>query len=223
MVGSEVPESRFDPGEALVPETPDGYDDPTEFHYPLPVLFLGSLLVTPLAFVGFGAVLWWAQGPTVLDALVTATETETGLEISFRVVPALGTFLVVVVVTTVVHELVHGVVAGRYGYTVTYGAAPHMGAFYATPFHQFVRREHQIPVVLAPLAVVSLVGLPLLLVPVPWLAFAVFLALVFNATGAVGDLYAAVVTLRLPAGTLFYDSDVRHSYVFRPSASGSSE
>jgi hypothetical protein len=76
MAGSEVPESRFDPDEALVPETPDGYDDPTEFRYPLPVLFLGSLLVMPLAFVGFGAVLWWAQGPTVLDALVTSTETD---------------------------------------------------------------------------------------------------------------------------------------------------
>lgn len=43
--------------------------------------------------------------------------------------------------------------------------------------------------------------------------------LVFNATGAVGDLYVTVITLRLPAGTLFYDSDVRHSDVFRPSVS----
>jgi len=217
MASADVPESRFDPDEALVPEAPDGYDDPTAFHYPLPVLFLGSLVVMPLAFVGFGAALWWAQGSTVLDALVTSTETETGLEISFRLVPTLGTFVAVVVVTTVVHELIHGVVAGRYGYTVTYGAAPHMGAFYATPFHQFVTREHLILVALAPLVVISLVGLPLLFVPVPWLAFAAFLALVFNAAGAVGDLYAVVVALRLPPGTLFYDSDVRHSYVFRPS------
>jgi hypothetical protein len=217
MAGNEVPESRFDPDEALVPETPDGYDDPTAFQYPLPVLFLGSLVVMPLAFVGFGAVFWWAQGPAVLDALVTSTETETGLEISFSVAPALATFLVVIVVTTVVHELIHGVVAGRYGYTVTYGAAPHMGAFYATPFHQFVTREHLIPVALAPLVVISLVGLPLCFVPVPWVAFAAFLALVFNATGAVGDLYITLLTLRLPPGTLFYDSDIRHSYVFRPS------
>jgi hypothetical protein len=141
---------------------------------------------------------------------------ETGLEISLRIVPALGAFLVVIVVTTVVHELIHGVVARRYGYTVTYGAAPHMGAFYATPFHQFVTREHLLPVALAPLAVISLVGLPLLFAPVPWLALAVFFALVCNATGAVGDLYITLLTARLPPGTLFYDSDIRHSYVFRP-------
>ena len=217
-MAAEVPQSRFDADATLVPETPEGYDDPTEFEYPLVGLVLGSLVVMPVAFVGFGAVLWWAQGPAVLDTLVTATETETGFDLSVRVVPTLAVFAAVVVVTTVVHELVHGVVAGRYGYEVTYGAAPHMGAFYATPFHQFQRRRDLFPVVLAPLVVISLVGVPLLFVPVPWVAFAAFLALVFNAVGAVGDLYYTVVLLRSPHGTLFYDSDVRHSYVYYPAS-----
>jgi hypothetical protein len=216
-MAADVPESRFDPDATLVPETPAGYEEAVEFEYPLAGLVLGSLVVTPLAFVGFGAVLSWAQGPAVLDALVTATETETGFVLSFRVVPTLAVFAAVVFVTTVVHELVHGVVAGRYDYEVTYGAAPHMGAFYATPFHQFQRRVDLFPIVLAPVVVISLVGVLLLFVPVPWVALAAFLALVFNAVGAVGDLYYTVVLLRSPPGTLFYDSDVRHAYVFYPS------
>mgnify|MGYP000123809052 CR=1 FL=1 len=215
-MAAEVSESRFDTDATLVPESPEGYDDPTEFEYPLVGLLFGSLVVTPLSFLGFGAVLWWAQGPAVLDVFVTATETETGLDLSVRVIPVLVTFAAVVVVTTVVHELIHGVVAGRYGYEVTYGVAPHMGAFYATPFHQFQRRADLFPVVLAPLVVISLVGVPLLFVPVPWVALAAFLALVFNAVGAVGDLYYTAVLLRSPPGTLFYDSDVRHCYIFYP-------
>jgi hypothetical protein len=71
-------------------------------------------------------------------------------------------------------------------------------------------------VALAPLVSLSLVGLPLLAVPVTLVAFFVFQSLVINAVGASGDLYIVAYLLRRPPRTLLYDSDVRHSYVFEP-------
>jgi hypothetical protein len=148
--------------------------------------------------------------------LVLITETDSALTFVFDWPLIVGVTILALGVTVVVHELVHGVVFGRYGYEVSYGAMPQIGAFYATPFHQFVARDHVVPVALAPLVVISLVGLPLLAVPVPIVAFFVFQLLVINATGASGDLYIVAVLSRKPAGTLLYDSDLRHSYVFEP-------
>lgn len=215
-----VPESEYDPDDAMVPDPPAGYDPATEFRYSMPVLALAALVVAPVAMALYGAVLWWAQGPAAVEAVATVTETETGVAFTVDVGSLLALFAVVAVVTVVVHELVHGVVFGRFGYDASYGAAPHVGAFYATPFHQFVRREHVPPVALAPLVVASLVGLPIIAFSPPLAAFLAFEALVFNAIGSVGDLYAAIHSARLPADSLYYDSDVRHSYVFRPSDEG---
>lgn len=103
-----------------------------------------------------------------------------------------------------------------YSYDVRYGAAPYMGAFYAAAFHQFVRREHVPWIAVAPLVVITLVGVPLLAAPAPLFALWAFLVLVVNASGAVGDLYAVYRTWRTPEGTLLYDSDIRHSYLFYP-------
>lgn len=211
-----VPPSRHDPDDALVPRTPDGYEPPSEFHYSVPLLLVGSLAIMPIAIGAFGAVLWWIQGPAVIEQISTITETGTGVVVVVDVGLVIGLFVLAVLVTSVIHELIHGLALERYGYEPSYGVAPHMGAFYAAAFHQFTVREHMFPVALAPLVVLSAVGLPLLAVPVPLFALFVFLALVFNAAGAVGDLYIAARMLRMPAGTLMYDSDIRHSYVFYP-------
>jgi hypothetical protein len=215
-MAADLPESEHAPSDALLPTPPDGYRDPERFEYPLAVLTLGGVLLFPVATLLFGGVLWTIQGPAVFEALVVVTETPTGL--SFVVNWALvgGVTVLALGTTVVVHELVHGAVFGRYGYRVSYGAMPHIGAFYATPFHQFVAREHVFPVALAPLVLLSVVGLPLLAVPVPLVAFFAFQSLVINAAGASGDLYIVAYLLRRPAGTLLYDSDVRHSYVFEP-------
>jgi uncharacterized membrane protein YkvI len=66
------------------------------------------------------------------------------------------------------------------------------------------------------LLVLDLALVPVLFVPVPMLAFGAFVALLFNTLGAVGDLYLLAHLLRMPPGTLLYDSDMRHSYVFYP-------
>lgn len=211
-----VTSSRYDPADALVPRTPDGYASPAEFHYSVPLLLVGSVALVPIAIAVFGAILWWIQGPAVFEAVSTIAETEGGVVVAVDLGLVFGLLVLAVLVTSVVHELIHGLALERYGYRPSYGVAPHMGAFYAAAFYQFAAREHLLPIALAPLVAISLVGLPLLAVPVPLFALFVFLALVFNATGAVGDLYIVARMLRMPSGTLFYDSDIRHSYVFYP-------
>lgn len=178
----------------------------------------GSLFLFPIVTLLFGGVLWTLQGPAVFESLVTVTEADPFLTFVFNWPLIVGVTVLALGVTVVVHELVHGLVFGWYGYQVSYGAMPHIGAFYATPFHQFVAREHVFPVALAPLVIISLVGMPLLAVPSPLAAFFVFQLLVINAVGASGDLYIVLVLLRKPRGTLLYDSDIRHSYVFEPRA-----
>lgn len=215
-MSADVPESEYQPADSLVPSTPDGYREPTQFNYPFIALLAGGAVLFPIATLLFGGVLWAIQGPAVFESLVAVTETDSLLTFVFNWPLIVGVTVLALGATVIVHELVHGAVFGWYGYQVSYGAMPQIGAFYAAPFHQFVAREHVFPVALAPIVSISLVGLPLLAVPIPVAAFFIFQLLVINAVGASGDLYIVLVLLRKPAGTLLYDSDIRHSYVFEP-------
>lgn len=173
-----------------------------------------------LAFGGFGWILWQIQGPdvfaTVFDVTVTGDETTVGLDLIGVVIP----FIVAMIVVSVVHELIHGAIMHYYGKDVTYGVNPAMGAFYTSAFGQFQASNELIPIAIAPLVVISLVGTPLLFVSIPIVAITVYLVLVINATGAVGDLYLIWRLQRMPAGTLMYDADLRHWYVYEPLESG---
>lgn len=121
------------------------------------------------------------------------------------------------VAITILHELVHGLVYRARGYRVSYGFVLQLGAFYAAS-HQFQDREDDLVAAAAPLVVLDLLPVPLLFVPIPAVALAAFVALLFDTAGAAGDLYLVVRLLRMPDGTLLYDSDARHSYVFYPTA-----
>lgn len=212
-----MPESKYAPDDALVPETPPGYRDPTTFDYSLSALTAVGTALTGVGIFAFGAVLDFAQGAAVYEALFVFEELpDGGFVATLRAGLALGVFVAVVVVTVVAHELVHGLVYRRFGYRVEYGIAPSLGAAYAGAFHQFQRPDEVKYVAVAPLLVLDLMFLVLLFVPVPLVAFAAFLGLVFNTAGAAGDLYMLAYVLRLPEGTLLYDSDMRHSYVFEP-------
>lgn len=199
------------------PPTPDGYADPYRFEYSTVVLLLLSLPMFALSTFVFGRLLWAIQGPAVFATVFDVTETADAVTISLDVAQVFVPFLVALVVTVVVHELVHGAVMRRYGYSVTYGFNAKMGAFYASAFGQFQRREELFPIGAAPLVVVTAAFAPLLAVPVPILALTALLVLVVNATGAVGDLYLLWRLWRMPEGTLMYDADLRHWYVFEPS------
>ncbi len=210
-----MPESRFDPSEALVPETPGGYQDPVQFSYSLLLVSGLALVLLYLGATAFGWLLLKLHGPGALEPIVTVEESGAAFSVTF------GTqfwvaLLAAVVVLTVVHEGVHGLVYRLRGYDVSYGVAPALGAFYAAAFHQFQTREDNLVVGVAPLLVVDAVLVVLLFVPIPVVAFGAFLGLLLNTAGAAGDLYLVARILRMPEGTLLYDSDIRHMYAFYP-------
>ncbi|EMA05555.1 Putative zincin peptidase [Haloarcula vallismortis] len=210
-----MPTSEYAPTDTLQPATPVGYQPPQPFRYSLVVLLGLVVVLLPVAAVVFGWLLWYAQGPA-LDAVFSVDETATSVTFTF----ASGLVAVACVgaigIVTVLHELVHGLVYRWYGYRVSYGVAPQLGAFYAATFHQFQARNHNLIVGIAPVVALNAVLLPVLFVPSPLVAFAAFVALLFNTAGAAGDLYLVAMLLRTPAGSLMYDSDIRHSYIFYP-------
>jgi hypothetical protein len=210
-----MPTSEYDPPDTLRPATPAGYEEPRPFRYSLIALIGIVAVLVPIAAVGFGVVLWYAQG-TALETIFQFEETATSISFTVRSGSVAVAFVGAIVVITVLHELTHGLVYRSLGYEVSYGIAPQLGAFYAATFHQFQQRKDNLLVGLAPLVVLNVLLLPLLFVPIPLLAFAAFVALLFNTAGAAGDLYLVAVLLRAPSGSLMYDSDIRHSYIFTP-------
>lgn len=198
------------------PPTPEGYNNSYLFNYSTIVLLLLSIPLFLLSSVGFGWILWQIHGPDVFASVFTVTEIDGGTAFALDVIGVGIPFLVALIVVVVVHELIHGAVMQFYGYEVTYGVNPAMGAFYASAFGQFQPREQLFAIGLAPLVIITLVVTPLLAIPIPIGALTAYFVLWMNATGAVGDLYVLWRLRNMPAGTLLYDADLRHWYVFEP-------
>jgi hypothetical protein len=104
----------------------------------------------------------------------------------------------------IVHEAIHGVFFWLYTHS-----RPRFGfrgayAFAAAP-DWFIPRNRYLWIGLSPLVVISLVGLVLLaVVPPSWFGF-LLIILVFNASGAIGDIMVVAWLLRKPSSTLAQD------------------
>ncbi|SIR50412.1 Putative zincin peptidase [Haladaptatus litoreus] len=190
------------------PETPTGYRQPTRFHYSSLLLGVLSAIVFAASAIGFGGLLWFFQGKP--EELTISISISSGRDF-LPLFAGLGVF----VGTLVVHEAIHGFVFRRLGYRVSYGFEPRIPALYTVAFGQFVTRRDNMLVDVAPLAAMTLVGIPLLAGPMP-IALAAYFALLVNTSGAVGDLYLLWRLWRMPSETVLYDTDFRHSYVFEP-------
>jgi hypothetical protein len=187
------------------PDPPEGYREPVSFAYPPVKLALGSIALFVLAVVGFGRLTSRVRGETTFEFTVGLAE--------------IGVVAVLFAGTIVVHELIHGLVYRFLGYRVNYGLALNVGAAYAAAFGQFQTRRDNLLVALAPIVVITAALTPLLAVGSLPVAVAAFLVLVVNTSGAIGDLFIAWRLLRMPEGTLMFDVDARHSYVYYPEAS----
>ncbi len=114
-----------------------------------------------------------------------------------------------------VHEAVHGIAARLFGARPSYG----VGAGFAyTTFREPVRPFPYLVIGLAPLLLISILGLVLL---ISW-PFAPGQTLVFltgNGAGAFGDLWVTVRVLRLPPGSLICDLADGFAY-YLPAKSG---
>ncbi len=197
------------------PPTPEGYADPYRFEYPKLPLVIAGMIMTVVATIAYGWLLLQLQGTAVLPVVFetdAAGDVTIVLQLTQVALPLLFAFLAV----AVVHELLHGVVFERYGYDVSYGIHWRFGAVYAAVFNQFHTREHNLRIGAAPLVVITAITLPLLAVPHPVVATVALFVLVLNTAGSVGDVYALYRFSRMPRGTVFYDINMEHMYVFEP-------
>ncbi len=113
--------------------------------------------------------------------------------------------LLLLALFVVVHELIHAAVIRHYGGDVTFGVGL---AQFVLPYAyvtttQRLGRDQFVAVALAPLVVITLVGVPLM---VALEAAVLVIPLAFNAAGAVADLWMAGVLLRYPRHVVVEDS-----------------
>lgn len=192
------PEKEVD--ELEMPLPPEGYAPAERFQYPMGKLQWVSLLLLVVVGAGLLFFLGWWHG-----------------ELSFSL--GLGELLVMlltVVGVIVLHEGVHGLVYRWLGYTVSYGIAWQLGAAYAAVFGQFQRRNDNFATAVAPLILLTILFWPLLLLPSGLLNLIGFTAILFNSSGAVGDLYLMWRLWRMPPATLLYDVSVDMMLIYRP-------
>ncbi|MFC4436403.1 MULTISPECIES: DUF3267 domain-containing protein [Natrialbaceae] len=112
-----------------------------------------------------------------------------------------GTFAALLLAAVVPHELIHGAAMSRYGGRPRYGAGV---AYFVLPYayatsDEAYTRNQLLVILLAPLVLISLVGLVIMVVvPSSWL----LVPLAANAAGSVGDVWMAILLLD-------YSSNVR--------------
>jgi len=158
-------------------------------------LVLLNLISVPL-FLVWSAVflLFAALFGRLLEAKVTGNTTE------------LVVLLVAIALIIVLHELTHGVTAQFYGARPQYGFLWKGLMFYATtPGYAFTRNQYLVvllmPLIglslLAMLGIIGLAGSPL--------AVLLTLCAIFNATGAIGDLWSLLIVARYSAQAYIVD------------------
>lgn len=120
-----------------------------------------------------------------------------------------GTILISIALfigTIVLHEFIHGIFMSVYGGKPSYGAGiAHfiLPYFYATTKTVFSRNQF-IVIAVAPLVVISLVGIGIM-AAFPLIGHWIFIPFVVNASGAVGDLWMTRNVLRYPKHVLLED------------------
>lgn len=199
-----------------IPPTPPGYQDPYRVEYPTILLFLGSVALGFLAAGFYGWVLLQLHGPTVFAVIFTINDMGNGFEITTNLGLVAIPFLSAIVVTVVIHELIHGLAFRWHGYDVIYGFLPAKGAFYTAAIGQYQQREHLITVGLSPLVIISIVSLILLVIPTPLVAITAYFVLILNTAGSIGDLFMTWRLWRVPTKSLVFDTDISEMYVFEP-------
>lgn len=136
-------------------------------------------------------------------------------------VDLLGLFWLVgsVVLTLLLHELIHGLMMKRFGATPQYGFKAKLLALYATaPGYAFTRNQY-VQILLAPLVIITLLAVVgMMLAGDTAVGFTLALCASFNATGACGDAYMTYFVCRYPANAYVID-EADGLRLFLPSSS----
>jgi hypothetical protein len=188
---------------ANAPTPPAGYAPPMRFVYPRRGLQWGSVVLMGLTLPGL---MWWTNWWHFAAAYRL---------LNISTLDALLMFLIVIV-TVIIHEAIHGLAYAWLGYKVTYGLSGQLGAAFAAAFQQFQTRNHNLLVALGPLLVLTPLGLLLLTSSNLFIQRLGFTIALFNTGGAIGDLYLTWRLLRLPQNALLYDANEREMYILLP-------
>ena len=108
------------------------------------------------------------------------------------------------VVLPVLHEAVHGAVAGAAGARPVYGIGPGVAFCH---FRELVSKRVYAAILVAPLLVISIVGVALMPITPLLLRGPLLALLVTNASGAIGDLAALWQLRGLPRDALIADTN----------------
>ncbi len=120
-------------------------------------------------------------------------------------VPWILAVVVVIALMIGLHEWIHGLAIRWVGYKPRYGINLAKGVFFATTDNGLFWRDQFLIVALAPLVIISVVGMILMIFTPDSLAYYIGLIVVMNAAGAIGDLWMAAVVWRYPPNTLVRD------------------
>jgi len=161
----------------------------------LNLLGLGLLVLTLWL---FGRFVLWARPADGIDSLMFEVAGAGGA------LRWTGVLLLISVLMVVVHEGLHGIFFWYFTRQMPRFAFKGAYAYAAAPGWYLPRNQYLITG-LAPLVVITLLGLAgLALFPSPWV-LPTLLLMSFNASGAVGDLWVALGLLRQPAACLALD------------------
>ena len=121
-----------------------------------------------------------------------------------------------ILITLILHELVHGLTYRLLGYEVRYGVSLRHLAAYAGVFKQWQKRDHNLIAALAPLVILTVLFFPLLGASSSRVVLIAFTLILINTAGASGDMYLTLRLLRMPRASLGYDVDVSTMLIYKP-------
>ena len=177
-------------------EQPPGYRLHGKGHLNLTVLSVLSVVLVIPAWLGFALLTAPLGGPTDI----------VGGSFSFQVglLDIILLVLAAAVVLPVIHEAIHGAVAGVVGARPVYGIGPGVAFCH---IREFVTTRAYAAILIAPLLVISVVGVAIMPLTPQVLRGPLLALLVTNASGAVGDLAALWQLRGLPPGALIADTN----------------
>jgi len=186
---------------------PEGYQE--VLHYRLTegrrLLWLNVAALIPLALAVLLLDLWWtafagARAPAPAEPLNLPWWTS-----------------IAALIVLPLHELVHGGAIALLGHRPRYGIKLEAGVLFATADGALFRRSEFLVIALAPLVVISLMGMALQLVVYPEIGRIIAYAVAINAGGAIGDLWTVWLVSRFPSQALVRDEEDSFR-VFLPAA-----
>jgi hypothetical protein len=170
------------------PPTVDGYRLKSHLRFDMLQGSIAGMVLIPFWWVFYTVMVGLIGGPYLSEFTVTFSDFLLGIVIALVIVPVL-------------HEAVHGIAAMLFGIRPSYGIGP---GFAYTTFPDPVGKRPYLAIGLAPLIVLSTLGIPLAAV---WEAGtgAVIFFLIVNASGAIGDLWMSWRIVLQPADARFVD------------------